>query len=129
MAASFDAPAIDDELFHRVPLGRSRAIQALSAALLGLALQIGAPQLARAVHEPTPFGCYGLPECDCCSGSDCCLGECIGIFVGCPGGAQCWYTCDESFTLRQCCDFCQVRDPDPCPTDQRCLCTVALAQC
>ena len=99
-------PQAHDEPPRSVPFSRSRALQILSAGVLGLALQVAAPRLARATHNPTPANCYGLRECDCCSGSTCCWGvDCDGVVVGCPSGLQCWYTCDCSGNYWQCCDW------------------------
>lgn len=90
------------------PLGRSRLLGVLGAALVGLAVRAVSPREAAATHAGTPYypHCFGYSECDCCSGSTCCHGDCISYTQECPSGGQCWANSDyENCKTYWCCDW------------------------
>lgn len=120
---------MDDQTLAHVPFGRNRFLRALGIMLFGFATRLAAPQLARAYHGSTPYPCFGLRECHCCSGTNCCTtSNCGGndcqypYHLSCPGGGQCWYTCSGT-ELFQCCDWQeQIRiDPSYCAW-KSCVC-------
>lgn len=120
------APQFDDDVLAQVSLGRSRALAVLAGVLFGVALQLTNPQLARASHKSVPYPCFAYPECHCCAGFSCCpQGTCgpPGQYLGCPSGAQCWYTCDCT-ELYKCCDWL-----DPAAGNTRCVCSGFIEFC
>jgi len=100
----------EEHLLARVPFGRSRALALIGGALFGLALQIVAPQYARAGHGAAPFPCGGFGVCHCCATGinqpTCCENGCTPLtdHSDCRSGTQCWYTCSCG-DYYICCDF------------------------
>lgn len=116
-----DVVRADDPILDQVPFGRSRALQFMGATLFGLALQLAAPQLARATNTNFPYPCDGFRQCHCCSGTQSC--ELGWSWPGpphsdCPSGAQCWYTCVPGGAVYQCCDWHSEE-----PAGSHCICS------
>lgn len=88
-----------------VPFARSRALRLIGAALIGTALRLTAPELARASDGSPPWPCEGAPACHCCGGSSC-SPPYTADSAHCQGGtSQCWYVCSAGDGLYQCCDW------------------------
>lgn len=87
------------------PFARNRALRLISAALLGAALRLTAPELARAADGPAPWPCSGAGTCHCCSGSTCCEQPCTADTAHCSSGGQCWYVCTGTGDVYRCCDW------------------------
>lgn len=98
-----------------VPFARSRALRLIGAALLGAALRLTAPELARATDQPA-WPCSGSLLCHCCEGSTCCEKPCTVTTASCQGGtAQCWYVCTSTGDVYRCCDWLN-------PSGKLCIC-------
>lgn len=102
-------PLERDELLESVPFGRSRALRLMGSVLLGAAVQLTAPRLARAAHGTAPYPCFNAGECHCCDGSagpaTCCESGCTRANT-CNEGWDCWYTCPPGATqVYRCCDW------------------------
>jgi len=114
---------LDNRSLGIVRFGRNRFLRALGIALFGFVVQMVAPQLAYAHHGSPPGPCYAYGVCHCCSGTTCCSTGChYPGWLGCPGGGQCWWSCQTPNQFWKCCDW---RDGD----GNECICAKKVSAC
>lgn len=122
---------LDDRLFTSTTLVRSKFLAAAGAGLFGISARLLWPASAYATHNPTPPGCEGFRECDCCNGSSCCLMSCKypeGHNDGCPNLGQCWNVCVGNLMYR-CCDYHFGPEPPPGFEPDHCMCRGFVSSC
>lgn len=104
-----------------LPLVRSRFLALTGAVVFGIAGRLVAPNVAGATHNPTPPGCGGFNECDCCNGTTCsCCSWPGGSHYHCSSTLQCWNACVNG-VLYRCCDWHQ--------DEVDCICSAQIGCC